>query len=300
MSRSAPACRSSPRSPSGRGTEHERRCSVGRRGKGFCSCRQSVDHRARRLAGDLHGGAGYDDRQCRAPLYLRRAGGQCRPGVLGGNDLSGVQRHRARGQQFHRQALWPPQLLSGMSRHLHHRLDPLRPCLESAVASAVPHDPGICRRRHGADLAVDPGRFIPAVQAWPGICAVRRRRRRGARRRTHARRLSVRQFLLALVLPDQRPGRRSGLWPGLRAGQGARQAPQRTRRNAQEGHPLRYHRLRPRRHLPRRAGAGAGSRTDGRLVRFRLHRHRNRDMRTCPSGSHTLDDDEEEWRRARS
>ena len=52
-------------------------------------------------------------------------------------------------------------------------------------------------------------RFVPAAKARPGLRPVRRRGGGGAGGRADARRLARRQYLLALVLPDQRPGRRA-------------------------------------------------------------------------------------------
>ena len=74
-------------------------------------------------------------------------------------------------------------------------------------AAAVSHPAGPRRRRHGAGRAVDPGGLVPAGEARPGLRAVRRRGGGGAGGRADARRLARRQSLLALVLPDQRPGR---------------------------------------------------------------------------------------------
>ena len=76
------------------------------------------------------------------------------------------------------------------------------------IAAAVPHPAGARRRRHGAGLAVDPRRLLSAGEARTGFRAVRRRGRRRARGRPDARRLAVRQSVLALVFPHQRPGRR--------------------------------------------------------------------------------------------
>ena len=64
---------------------------------------------------------------------------------------------------------------------VHRELGAVRLCLEPAVAAAVPHPAGPRRRRHGAGLAVDPGGCLPAGEARPGLRAVRRRRRGGAR-----------------------------------------------------------------------------------------------------------------------
>ena len=95
---------------------------------------------------------------------------------------------------------------------VHHQLGAVRVCLEPAVAAVVPHPAGPRRRRHGAGRAVDPGGRLPAREARPGLCAVRRRRGGGAGGRADARRLAVRQYLLALVLPDQRSGRAARRW----------------------------------------------------------------------------------------
>ena len=108
---------------------------------------------------------------------------------------------------FLAQAVRPQDLLPGLPRAVHRELGALRLCLESAVAAAVPHPAGSRRRRHGAGLAIDPGRFLPAGEARPGLRVVRGRRRGRPRGRADARRLAVRQLFLAVVLSDQRPGR---------------------------------------------------------------------------------------------
>ena len=108
---------------------------------------------------------------------------------------------------FLAQAARPQTLLPDLPGAVHRELGAVRLCLEPAVAAAVPHPAGPRRRRHGAGRAVDPGGLLPAGEARPGLRAVRRRRRGGAGGRADARRLAVRQYLLALVLSDQRPGR---------------------------------------------------------------------------------------------
>ena len=105
----------------------------------------------------------------------------------------------------------PQDLLPDLPRAVHRQLGALRLRLEPAFAAAVPHPPGPRRRRHGAGLAIDPGGLVPAGEARPGLRAVRRRRGGGAGRRADARRLAGRQSVLALVLPDQRPGRPAGV-----------------------------------------------------------------------------------------
>ena len=110
--------------------------------------------------------------------------------------------------QLSRPEARPQDLLPDLPGAVHRELAAVRLCLESACAAAVPHPAGPRRRRHGAGRAVDPGGCLPAGEARPGLCAVRRRGGGGAGGRADARRLAVRQFLLALVLSDQRAGRR--------------------------------------------------------------------------------------------
>ena len=75
------------------------------------------------------------------------------------------------------------------------------------LAPPVPRPARSGRRRHGAGVAIDFGRRLPAAEARTGVRAVRRRGRCRASGRPDARRLACRQFHLALVLPDQRSGR---------------------------------------------------------------------------------------------
>ena len=65
---------------------------------------------------DLHGGARHHHRQCRAALHRRRPGRQRGRGVLGGDDLSGRQRHHSHGQQLPGEAVRPQALLSRLPR----------------------------------------------------------------------------------------------------------------------------------------------------------------------------------------
>ena len=57
---------------------------------------------------------------------------------------------------------------------------------------------------------------FPPAEARPGLRAVRRRGGGGAGGRADARRLAVRQYFLALVLSDQRAGRRCSRWRSSR------------------------------------------------------------------------------------
>ena len=79
--------------------------------------------------------------------------------------------------------------------------------LESAVSAPVSRPAGPRRRRYGAGLTVDPGGFLPAGQARPGLRPVRRCRGGGPGGWADAGRLAVGQLFLALVLLDQRSGR---------------------------------------------------------------------------------------------
>ena len=90
---------------------------------------------------------------------------------------------------------------------VHGKLGRVRLRLEPERAAAVSHPAGPRRRRHGAGGAIDPGRCVSAGQARPGLRGFRRRRGGGAGGRPDARRLAVGQSVVALVFPDQRPGR---------------------------------------------------------------------------------------------
>src|SRR5215470_1377061 len=80
--------------------------------------------------------------------------------------------------------------LSDLPGALHRKLAVLWICLESRRAAAVPHRAGPWRRRHGATRAVDPGRFLSAGKARPGLCAIWRGGRRRAGGRTNIGRLA--------------------------------------------------------------------------------------------------------------
>ena len=172
-------------------------------------------------AGGLHGSAGHHHRQCRAALHSGRPRRQRGRGVLGGDDLSRVQRRHRHRDQLSRQKIRPQEFLPRLPRAVHAEFDPVRLCLESPVAAAVPPDAGRCGRRHGAGGAIDPRRFLPAGKTRPGLRAVWHRGGGRARRRPDARRLAVRQRLLALVFPDQRAGRPVRHGAHLHAGAGA-------------------------------------------------------------------------------
>ena len=72
----------------------------------------------------------------------------------------------------------------------------------------VPGPAGLRGRRHGAGRAVDPGRRLPAAEAWPGFRPLRRCGGGGTGGRADTRRVARGQCRLDLVLPDQRAGRR--------------------------------------------------------------------------------------------
>ncbi|GCC49092.1 hypothetical protein chiPu_0032989, partial [Chiloscyllium punctatum] len=108
----------------------------------------------------------------------------------------------------------------------------------------------------------------------PGVCGVRHRRRGGAGGRPDAGRLALRQSVLALVLPDQRAGRRLRDRADRRGTAGARQA-----QGPEAGQFVRFHRLRAGRDLPRRARGDAGPWPGGRLVRIVLHHRVGGDLR---------------------
>ena len=167
-------------------------------------------HRSR--ARELHGGARHHHRQRRAALHCRRHGGERGRSVLGGHHLSRLQRHHPDGQQLPRPDAWPQDLLPDLSRIVHPELDTVRVCPESARAVAVSHPAGVRRRRHGAGRAIDPGGFLPAGKTRPGLRAVRRCRGGGAGGRPDARRLDLRQLVLAVVLSDQCTGRSWSRW----------------------------------------------------------------------------------------
>src|SRR5262249_38647162 len=111
-------------------------------------------------------------------------------------------------------------------------------------------------------FAVDPRGFLSAGEAGTGVRLVRRRGGGGARRRTDTRRLAVRQRVVALVLPDQRPDRRdrNGTDCDHREGEAipARKAPP-----ARTGEAFRCRRLRARCDLSWLAGIDARPRPRG-------------------------------------
>ncbi len=263
--------------------ERAQRCS--RAGRRSPRLAQSLADRGPGRARDLHGGARHDHRQRRAALHRRRLGGQRGRGVLGGDDLSGRQRRRLDGQRLPRAVLRPQGVLPDLPRAVHRELGAVRLFLEPGFPAVLPDPAGARRRRHGAGRAVDPGGFLPAGEARPGLRAVRRGGGRGAGGRADARRLAGRQFFLELVLPDQRPGRR-------RHDRADRHDPARAEgggRGAQAGPAgagrVRSHRLRAGRDLSWRARDHARPRARGRLVRLDLHRQRRRSSAALRSRS---------------
>ena len=208
MSPSDRACRSSP--PSRCGERHGRQDGGGRGVPIGKAPRRSqpVADRLRGGAGDLHGGARHHHRQRSPAVHLGRPRGRARRGGLGRDQLPRGECHHADGVELPGQALRKQGVLHVVGRAVHSVVDPVRLRLEPGIPTPVPGPPGARRRRHGSPGAVDPGGFLPAREARPGVRDLRRRHRGRAGDRADSRRLALRQRLLALVLPDQRPGGR--------------------------------------------------------------------------------------------
>ena len=90
--------------------------------------RQSLDHRRRRHAGHLHGGAGHRHRLRRPSLHRRLALRHHRRGHLGPHQLPRSQRRRPARQQLVLTSIRPQALPDDLHRHLHHRKLRLRSC----------------------------------------------------------------------------------------------------------------------------------------------------------------------------
>ena len=156
----------------------------------------------------LHGGTRHHHRQRCSALHRRRHGGERGRGVLGGHHLPRLQRHRTDGLKLSRPDAGPQEVLPDLSRSIHAQFAAMWLCPESECAAVVPDAARLRRRGNGAGRSVDPRGYISAGEARPGLCGIRRGRRGGPGGRADARRLDIRQHLLAVVLPDQRAGRR--------------------------------------------------------------------------------------------
>ena len=230
--------------------------------------RQPLADRGGGGARRLHGGARHHHRQCGAALH--RGQSRRQPGriLLGGHNLSRLQRHHRHGHQLFCPEIRAQILLPVLPRPVHAQLGAVRLRLESVVSAVFPPVAGFCRRRHGSGRPVHPRRQLSAQQARTGFCAVRRRRGGGAGGRPDARRLAFRQPVLALVLPHQRPGRPRLDGADRRADQG--------NPADREGPAFRLFRLPADRLLPRLARSHSRPRPDRGLVFLRLHRELHR------------------------
>ena len=140
--------------------------------------------------------------------------------LLGGDDLSRLQRHHRHRDQLSRQAARPQKLLPGLPGSVHRQLGGLRLRLEASSRCCCS---ALLQGFAGGGMVPVAQSILadafPPRKARPGLRAVRPRRGRRARRRADAGRLAVRQPVLALVLPDQRARRPAVDGADLRAGE---------------------------------------------------------------------------------
>src|SRR6266404_3914550 len=115
-------------------------------------------------ARELYGGARHQDRQRGVTLHCGRHGGERGRSLLGGDHLSGRQRHHPDSLELSGEKVRPQALLPDLSWTVHLKLAALRQCPESERAHAVPHSAGRWWRRHGTGRPVDPGGFVPPAK----------------------------------------------------------------------------------------------------------------------------------------
>ena len=104
------------------------------------------------------------------PYIARRHGRQLRRSVLGGDQLSGSTISLT-ASPFLSPPVRPQDLLPDLPRALQRQLDHARPDPNSLLLFRILQ--GLRGRRHGAGIAVDFGRRLPAAKARPSVCAVR-------------------------------------------------------------------------------------------------------------------------------
>ena len=209
-----------------------------------------------------------------AALHRRRSGGQRGRGVLGGDDLSGRQRHHPDGESVSRANARAQELLPHLPRAIHRQLDPVR------------HSHGTCNRCCCSACCK-----ASAAAAW---CRSRSRSWPTAfppEKRGQAFAVFGVAVVVAPVVGPTLGGwlsdNMSWRWCFLINGpvgvvaigadrdRAARARETQSATAAQQGGAVRLDRLRVGRDVPRRARGRAGSRARGRLVRLVLHRHRS-------------------------
>ena len=117
--------------------------------------------RARRDAGDLHGGAGHIDRQRLAFPHCGEPVGFDRRVHLGPDDLPHLERNRHPHDCLVRPAAGAQALPAGLRRDLHAFVIPVRGGHESPDAAPHADRPGGRRRRPPADRPGDPAQSFP-------------------------------------------------------------------------------------------------------------------------------------------
>ena len=170
--------------------------------------RNARAHFGSACARHLHAGAGHHDRQRLDPDHRRRSRRQCRSGHVDYHRVRGQQRHRRAADRLADAALRHCAHLCGVGDRVHNSLFLVRYCLESAVIGCVPHFAG---RGVGPDdprLASVADHDFRAWKASDRAGHLVDDDLGGADHGANPRRLHLRQFHLALDLPDQSAGGR--------------------------------------------------------------------------------------------